>query len=344
MSIRRGFSQQVLRRFLLGTGYAACWTSLILVCGCPSLATLPTQAPVLEMTEESTQQPYLLYVPSTYSESRAWPLVIVCHGTWPYDTPDLQMREWAGFAQSNAIIVAAPKLAGTKGDFPPPPDQQIALQREDERTILGTVATIKRRYRIAEEQVFMTGWSAGAYSILHTGLRHPEIFRAMMIRQGSFDERFMDIPADRLDRWQAIKVIYGQTDVLRDQTKASIKWLRDHGMYVDEEEIAGTHRRIDPKLPWSYFKQVVKERLWIQIRANVPNPEEPLTLRFELTSVPPVVKQKWFFGDDEESFEATPTHAYAKPGRFEVAVNAALKSGKKYSRKRIVNVGRFVQD
>ncbi len=344
MSIVVAYHVRGLRRILVETGRAVSLAVTLLTCGCPSLTTLPTQAPVSEMTEESTQRPYLLYVPSTYSENRAWPLVIVCHGTWPYDTPDLQMREWAGFAQSNGIVVAAPRLAGTKGDFPPPPDQQIALQREDERAILATVAAIKRRYRIAEEQVFMTGWSAGAYAILHTGLRHPDIFRALMIRQGSFDARFMDIPSDRLDRWQAIKVVYGQTDVLRDQTRASIQWMRDQGLYVDEEEIIGTHRRIDPKLPWSYFKQVAKERMWIQIRAAVPNPDEPQTIRFELTAVPPVVKQKWFFGDDEESFEATPTHTYAKPGLYEVTVNAALKSGKKYSRKRTIAVGRFVSE
>lgn len=316
----------------------------ILIGGCPSLTTLPSQAPVLEMKEESSGRPYLLYAPSTYSENHAWPLVIVCHGTWPYDTADLQMREWAGFAQSHGILVAAPTLSATKGDFPPPPDKQMALQREDERLILGTVAAIKRRYRIAEEKVFMTGWSAGAYSILHTGLRHPDIFRALLIRQGSFDKRFMDIPADRLDRWQAIKVVYGQTDVLRDQTRESIQWLRDHGLYVDEQEITGTHRRIDPKLAWSYFETVMKERLWIQIRTGVLNPDEPLTVRFDLISVPPVVKQKWFFGDDEESFEASPTHVYAKPGRYEVTVNAALKSGKKYSRKRTIHIGRFIEE
>jgi predicted esterase len=313
----------------------------LLASGCPSLETLPTQAPIQEMTDEGSGQSYLLYVPSTYSENRDWPLVIVCHGTWPYDSAELQMREWAGFAQNNGIIVAAPKLAATKGDFPPPPDEQIALQRQDEGTILGVVDTLRRRYRIAEEQIFMTGWSAGGYSILHTGLRHPEIFRALVVRQGSFDERFMDVPVNRMDRWQGIKIVYGKTDVLRDQTKASVKWLRDQGLYVDEEEISGTHRRIDPSLAWKFFRSVAKERLWIQIETTVPNPDEPLTIRFDLTAEPPVVKQKWFFGDDQESFERSPTHTYAQPGQYEVTVNTSLKSGKKYSRKRTINVGRF---
>jgi len=99
------------------------------------------------------------------------------------------MREWARFAENRDIIVVAPQLVGTKGDFPPEPEKQIALQREDEQAILATVSEIKRKYNIAEEQVFMTGWSAGAYAILHTGLRNPDVFRALAIRQGSFNER-----------------------------------------------------------------------------------------------------------------------------------------------------------
>lgn len=312
----------------------------MLAAGCPSLETLPSQAPVVELKTETTERPYLLYVPSTYSDSRSWPLVVLCHGTWPYDTAELQMREWAGFAENQGIIVVAPTLKGVRGDLPPPPDQQIALQRADERHILDVVGTIKRQYHIAEHQVFMTGWSAGGFAILHTGLRHPEIFRALMIRQGSFDARFMDVPEDRLDRWQAIKIVYGQGDVLlRDQSMASIKWLRDHDMYVDELEIAGTHRRIDPALAWKYFKEVVKERLWVRINASVPDPDEPRKIKFELDSVPPVVRQRWYFGDGEESIERTPTHVYTEGGRYDVTVNVALSNGKKYARKRVISVG-----
>lgn len=311
-----------------------------LIVGCPSLETLPSQAPVVELKAETSHAPYLRFVPSTYSDARSWPLVVLCHGTWPYDTAPLQMREWAGFAENQGIIVVAPTLSGVRGDLPPPPDRQIALQREDEQLILEVVDTIKRQYKIAEHQVFLTGWSAGGYAILHTGLRHPEIFRALLIRQGSFEPRFMDIPEDRLDRWQAISIVYGQGDVLlRDQSVACIKWLRDHGMYVDALEIAGTHRRIDPELAWKYFKKVVKERLWVRITTSVPDPDALTTIKFRLDAVPPVARQRWYFGDGEESIEASPTHVYAKGGRYEVTVNVAMSNGKKYSRKRDISVG-----
>lgn len=300
---------------------------------------LPTQASVRELTEERTQHPYLLYVPSTYADSHAWPLLVVCHGTWPYDTAELQMREWAKFGEARGIIVVAPKLVGTKGDFPPPPERQIELQREDEETILGVVGALKRKYTIAEDQVFMTGWSAGGYAILYAGLRNPDVFRALAIRQGSFDVRFLDVPQDRVDSWQKVLVIYGKTDLLRDQSMDMLKWLWGIGIQPDEREISGSHRRIDPSLPWGYFRDIAKKTPWIRMRAHPTDLERPLELRFALDAVPKAVKQKWFFGDGGESREPSPVHAYARPGRYEVVVNVALEGGKQYSRKRVITVG-----
>ncbi len=322
------------------SGRGRWWSPLALVtlCGCPSLESLPTQAPIVESVEARSQTPYLLYVPSRYTQTRHWPLLVLCHGTWPYDTPQLQMREWAMFAENQGIIVAAPTLIGVKGDLPPEPGKQIELQQQDEQLILAMVAEVKGRYRVAEEQVFMTGWSAGSYAILHTGLRNPDVFRAIAIRQGSFDKRYMDIPTDRLDRWQPVKVIYGSTDFLRDQTKECIKWLRDEKMFVEEEELPGQHRRIEPKFVWRFFASVTKERPWIRIKARPVDGANPLAVQFELNAVPAATKQKWFFGDNEESRDESPVHVFKQPGRYEIVVNVAIKGGKKFTRKRVIQL------
>jgi acetyl esterase/lipase len=310
----------------------------LLCCGCLALESLPSQASVEEQIEERTQQHYLLYVPSTYSDKHTWPLIVACHGTWPYDTAESQMREWARFAEKTGLIVVAPKLVGTKGDFPPSPDQQIALQRNDEEGILSVVSATKRRYNIAEEQVFMVGWSAAAYAILHTGLRNPDVFRALAIRQGSFDDRFMDVPRERIDAWQRVLVIYGMSDLLREQSLAMLKWLWAAGIHPDEREITGSHRRIDPTLSWHYFRGVVQKTPWVRIRAGAADLAKPQEIRFQFDAIPKALRQKWFFGDGAESPEPSPVHAYAQAGRYEVALNVALQNGKKYTRKRVIDV------
>jgi len=323
----------------MNTACMAILTGLLPVCaGCPATQALPTQAAIREVVESRTQCEYLFYVPSIYSDQRPWPLVVACHGTWPFDRADLQMREWARFAEYEGIIVAAPLLVSTKGDFPPPPEKQKRLQDEDDRKILAIVDEIKNRYNVAEEQVFLTGWSAAAYPILNTGLKHPDVFRALYIRQGNFDERFLDVPQRLINKWQPIKVVYGKVDTLRDQTVASVAWLRNMGLWVEEEQVSGFHRRIDPKHNWRFFKEVIVERPWIRIRARTPDGADSLTLQFEIDAIPKAVKQKWFFGDGAESYEPSPTHAYKSAGRYQVRANVALIGGKTYSRTKSIDL------
>lgn len=307
--------------------------------GCLSLNPLPEEAPVWTRTDPATGRKYLLYVPSIYSDRRAWPLVIACHGTPPWDTADLQMREWAQFAEKEGIIVAAPFLVGTRGAFPPPPDRQRVRQRADEEAILSIVGRIKNNYRVAEEQVFMAGWSAGAYAILHTGLRHPELFRSLAIRQGNFDERFMDVADHQLDRWQPVLVILGRIDMMRDQAEQCVQWLRDHGQYVVTDERTGSHRRLDPGIVWRFFKEIVKERPWIRLVTFVPDRSDPLTVRFQVESIPPGAARHWFFGDGADAKGAVASHTYERPGRYEVTVNVELEMGKTYPRRRTLVVG-----
>lgn len=310
--------------------------------GCIATQSLPSQAPVIEASESQTETDYLLYVPSTYKDSQAMPLVVACHGTIPYDTADLEMQEWANTGEREGIIVAAPRLKSSKGDFPPSPEKQIELQRQDEQSILAIVGEIKRKYSIAPDRVYLTGWSAASFPILQTGLNHPDIFRAIFIRQGSFDERFMDLSKNAMDRWQPIKIVYGHSDFLRDQTRASIRWLREQGMFVVEEEIAGIHRRIDPKNAWDFFESIASERPWIQIRSDNLSTEKELAVQFHLDAHPRANKQKWFFGDGTESYDAAPRHEYSEPGKYRVHVNVELAGGKIFTRSKEVRVVRVI--
>lgn len=297
---------------------------------------LPHQAPVQEMTEPRTRRAYLLYVPSTYHDRRTWPLLIACHGTNPFDSAPLEMREWAQFAQDRGILVAAPVLTATKGDVPPPPERQIARQHDDEEAILGIVSAIRGAYRIAPEQIFMTGWSAAAYVILDTGLKHPDVFRALAIRQGTFDERFMTVRQDQLDRWQPVFVIFGQSDFLRDQSKAMIAYLESRGMFVAREEVAGSHRRLDPGKVWGFFQKIVRERPWIRIRTAQAPGQQPRAIQFRIDAIPPVDMCRWMFGDDGESRDLEPVHTYQNAGSYTVTVNVRLQGGHLFQRSRTI--------
>ena len=168
-------------------GWRGLWAvaALSVVSGCqvPINPELPAQTKLA--TEPETGSEYYLYVPSAYRPERRWPLVVTCHGTVPWDTAKFQVDEWSPLAEEEDFIVVAPKLKGTRGDFVPAPEKQISLQRKDEQTILAAVRHVEAAYNVAEDEVFITGWSAGGYAVLFTGLRNPDVFRALALRQGA---------------------------------------------------------------------------------------------------------------------------------------------------------------
>lgn len=300
--------------------------------GCPVTAELPTAAPVREEVVRDTRAKYYLYVPSPYQPNRTWPLVILCHGTNPYDTAWYEIKEWAAFAERNGIIVAAPELDGVRGDIPPSAERQLVLQRADERTILGCVSAIRAAYQIADERIFMTGWSAGGYAVLHTGLRHPDVFRALAVRQGNFDADFMaDVPG-RLDPWQPVYIYYGTLDFVKEQTRAAIEWLRDKGMYVQDEGVPGSHRRLPASMAWDFFRDVIKNRPWIRLQAVAPDYRRPRLIRYTVRATPAASDAVWDLGDGKEARGVSVLHEYAKDALLRVTARVKLANGKWYQR------------
>ncbi|HRX86150.1 MAG TPA: prolyl oligopeptidase family serine peptidase, partial [Phycisphaerae bacterium] len=192
-----------------------CLSALLgLTAGCPQYADPTVPEPIRRLEDPVTSRDYFLYVPSHYDPAQATSLVVLCHGTTPWDTAIREIRDWVGLAEAKNFIVVAPKLVGTRGDFPPTVSAQLERQRRDEKTILAVVRHIRGGHNIAADRIFLYGWSAGGYAVLHTGLRHPEIFRALAVMQGNFDEGYLRDVVDQIDAFQPVFVVYGSTDVL----------------------------------------------------------------------------------------------------------------------------------
>ncbi len=302
--------------------------------GCPVIVR-NSKGRVLQREEPVSGQRYELYVPSTYHTGRSWPLIVTCHGTAPFDTARLQLREWMDLAEKKGLIVAAPVLKGTKarGDSKPKTvEQQIDLQRYDEQTILATIDHVRAGYRIDEGRVFLTGWSAGNYAVLWTGLSHPEVFRALAVRQGNFNAKFFAPIESRLDSHQQVMVFYGQVDLLRGQAEACIRWLKEHGVTVFSDEIIGAHRR-DPGLAYRYFEGIVQGYPWLVIRWEPGWGGSPLTVRLWAKTDPVSDKIEWDLGDGQTAEGPVVTHTYALGGSYDVSVRAAYPKKQRLDRR-----------
>lgn len=308
--------------------------------GCPVVQNLPSPGRVVKEREPETRRGYLLYVPAKYTDARQWPLVITCHGTPPYDSAAAQFEEWRGLAERRGFLLAAPDLIGTRGDFTPPRAEQIRRQLADEEAILGLIRTIQSAYAIDDSRIFLTGWSAGGYAVLFTGLRHPDVFRALSVRQGNFDSAFVEPCIPFLDRHQPIQIMFGSEDVLLGNQPANcIAWLRSHDIEPTLLERAGFHRR-DPGPVVAFFSDVATRRQWIRVSVK-DDPSDPMKLTFSVRSTFPPIRHLWDFGDDTERVSLiNPTHRYGMAGSYTVRVALWPAKGDPYVRHVKVQVPR----
>ncbi len=307
------------------------------LCGC--LVINRNQKEKIQHREEPVSgQMYELYVPSTYTPSRAWPLVVTCHGTPPFDSAKLQAREWADLAERRGLIIAAPVLKGTSArndSSAKTVDEQVQRQRFDEQTILATVNHVRAGYRIDEGKVFLTGWSAGSYAVLWTGLSHPEVFRALAVRQGNFDPKFLAPIEDKVGSEHRVMVFFGQVDLLRPQAQACIRWLRERGVNVVADEVPGAHHRV-PDLAYRYFEGVSRGEPWLVTRWEPGWAGAPLTVRLWARCDPAAASVEWTLGDGQVAQGPSVTHTYSQGGTYEVTVRATF--GKKVRLERRLQV------
>lgn len=325
-------------RCVPAVGFALC--ALVLTCstGCPVVRNLPAPATIITQREPDLNRRYHLYVPTTYTPARKWPLVVTCHGTNPFDTASLQLQEWKGLAEQRGFIAVAPELVGTSAAVGISPPAQVARQLGDEQAILSVVRTLKAAYRIDEACIFLTGWSAGGYAVLFTGLRHPDTFRALAVRQGNFNPAFVEPCAPFIDPHQPVMVMYGDIDPLKEDAIAAVDWLKSKGIRPDRVARAGAHRR-EPDPVYGFFADCVRHRPWIRVQVQ-DDPDDPMTLSFSARCSFDPGKYLWDFGDRQRSPVATPQHRFTSPGQYTVKIAVYGTSGKPYVRQIVVQVPR----
>lgn len=332
----------ILRRTIRSATLAGAF-ALLLTAGSGCVVLNPGMAPgqTLTLREPDTNREYQLYVPTTYSASRAWALIIVCHGAWPLDWAKAQIDEWKSLAETKGFLVAAPELVSTSPDASSDPSRRVAKERQDEEAILAIVAHIRAARNIDTNSVFIYGWLAGAYPALFTGLKNPDVFRGVALRQPSFDPAYVGPCLPYLDHQQPVMVIYGfseLSDFTRPQGVACTEWLRQNRMPVTEEETPSAHKR-EPQTVYSFLHKVVQTHAWIRVTVVEADAARPLAVQFTLQSSVPLDGYYWEFGDGRTSQIASPEHTYASPGAYSVRVTAG--AGKKsYTRALEIRVPR----
>lgn len=210
-----------------------------------STQTLPPGPQVLTFHSDvdDTEQPYGLYIPPNYDESRAYPLVISLHGAGSNhrlnlrrvfgksnvgDETDVEASRYFPEWEDRDYIVASPLARGTMGY------QGIA-----EKDVLDVLADVKRRFSIDENRIYLTGLSMGGGGTLWLGLSRPDIWAAIA--------PVCPAPPAGTDRLAGnalhlpVRIFQGGADpVVRPEgTRAWVEQLRELGTRVEYDEYPG---------------------------------------------------------------------------------------------------------
>jgi enterochelin esterase-like enzyme len=145
-------------------------------------------------TVDETDQPYAIYIPKNFDETRKYPLVIFLHGAWSnhrlglrrafgqgnfqgdnFNKPgyvvkenDLEATRYFPDLKDVDYIVAAPYARGTAG-YQGIPEQDVYEMLDD----------IKSRLPVDENRIYLTGLSMGGGGTIWLGLTRPDIWAAI---------------------------------------------------------------------------------------------------------------------------------------------------------------------
>ena len=143
---------------------------------------------------DQTLQPYALYLPRGEAPAGGWPLLVSLHGA--YSNHRLNMRRVFGKSnrpgesdeeatRNELALPDAPMIVVSpfgRGEF-------MGFQGLGERDVLRVMADVRRAYNVDPDRVYLTGLSMGGEGTWHIGLRHPDLFAAIVPVCGITDAR-----------------------------------------------------------------------------------------------------------------------------------------------------------
>lgn len=226
----------------------------VLAGGCA--VTQDQNTPVWQQFEKdpASERGYWLYVPSSYRHDKPAKLIVTCHGTPPYDIAEHHIREMKMLGEKNDCMVVAPQLMATDGIFG---DGPIAGMLPNERRILSIISSLGYRYNIDRNNIMITGFSGGGFPTYWVGLRHPEIFSAVVARNANFSR-------SNLEGWYPpeakkipIFVYYGENDpaTIIVQSRNAIEFLRENQFNVTWRMLPGSGHERKPEHAMEFFRK-----------------------------------------------------------------------------------------
>ncbi len=139
---------------------------------------------------------YGLFVPPAYDPDVASPLVVCLHGAG--FTGDSYLERWAARLGEWSILACPTTMAGTW------------WTRPSEELVLATIETVRARYRIDPDRMYLTGMSNGGIGAWIIGMHHAPRFAAVAPMASGIDDVLFPFLENL--RHTSLYVIHGARD------------------------------------------------------------------------------------------------------------------------------------
>lgn len=112
---------------------------------------------------------YYLYVPENYTADKEWPLFVGIHGAGGTGLQCWNL--WQKYADEEGFILLCPSIPGDASGF---------YMDVGENTVWSAVGEVQKEYRV-KQQMFFSGFSAGAYFIQGFAHDYPQYVNGLSI-------------------------------------------------------------------------------------------------------------------------------------------------------------------
>ena len=153
---------------------------------------------------DTSPQPYILYVPEDYDGTEAYGLLLFLHGY----TPSLNKATWGEMMYSPAMETVATEsrcilmLPYARGN--------TDFQGAGEDDVMLAIGKVKADYKIDEDRVFLSGISMGGMGVWSIGGHYPHVFAGLIVLAGRGDYyMWKGIERDSLTPWKR-KLVRGE--------------------------------------------------------------------------------------------------------------------------------------
>jgi len=187
---------------------------------------------------------FVVYVPSDYTEEKAWPVIFVYHGmngtptTWPFK----QATKGKGF-----IVVGMGYVASEKG--PMSKGQYINYFKKERRSVLAVKRYVSKYLRVDNDCLFVTGYSKGGWHTAAMLAVSGKVWAGGVIfaagRSRNADALATEEGKKAL-RGKAIYIGAGETDPNLEPAKKAAAYYERLGAKVTFEMFKGEGHSFDP--------------------------------------------------------------------------------------------------